>query len=432
MTRFLVFLYDGLTLAISLLIYPLFYFHPRGRLRLHDRYGCWDVEGTYTWFHAASRGEVAGLEPILKQYHAEFPDSNLLLTVTSPTGLEGLPECVHEARLLPFESILYLRRALKNVTIEKFVVTETELWPNLFTELAKRKVPLFFVNAKISSKTMPFYSLTAPLWRWLLRPFERIAVANLTTFNRLSSLGVSEEKLVLTGDTKLDRSPSVVEGSAPLELKKKINPFNLSVLTLGSLRPGEEVWWFDILTEACRAKETFVCVIAPRHAERFEYFTAELKRREFQFVRWSDCVENGALGEVIYSPSQSVQIFLLDTFGTLEKCYALSNLVFIGATLVPKLGGHNPLEAMAYGVPTVVGPYVDKIHELVDEALQANALLQVSSEEELGKVAQRFLDSDATLKEIGASGKRYCQEQRGATERVMEVLRGKSVRSPSS
>jgi 3-deoxy-D-manno-octulosonic-acid transferase len=56
-------------------------------------------------------------------------------------------------------------------------------------------------------------------------------------------------------------------------------------------------------------------------------------------------------------------VALVDTIGELEHVYALSDVVFVGGSLVPH-GGQNMLEPAAQGRPVVFGPHV---HNFVQE-----------------------------------------------------------------
>jgi 3-deoxy-D-manno-octulosonic-acid transferase len=49
--------------------------------------------------------------------------------------------------------------------------------------------------------------------------------------------------------------------------------------------------------------------------------------------------------------------------GELKMFYGLSEVALLGGTW-SRVGGHNPLEAAAYGIPILSGPHLHKIHDL--------------------------------------------------------------------
>jgi 3-deoxy-D-manno-octulosonic-acid transferase len=135
----------------SLAALPLFLLHPRGRQRIWERYGRWNLsQSGVIWFHGASVGEILGLIPIIQKWRERHPAHCILVTATSATGLERAACCAHHTRLLPFDHPFWIRRALKNMRIEAFVFGETELWPALLEELQRRAVPLILVNGRLS------------------------------------------------------------------------------------------------------------------------------------------------------------------------------------------------------------------------------------------------------------------------------------------
>ena len=82
--------YNFITFPLSLILGPIFYFSSRGKERLFERYGKWNLEGkTVIWFHGASVGEVNGLLPVIKKSKEYWPDTEILLTATSTTGIKA-------------------------------------------------------------------------------------------------------------------------------------------------------------------------------------------------------------------------------------------------------------------------------------------------------------------------------------------------------
>jgi len=52
-------------------------------------------------------------------------------------------------------------------------------------------------------------------------------------------------------------------------------------------------------------------------------------------------------------------VLLVDKMGVLAQLYAVADVAVIGGAWVP-LGGHNPFEATAYGLPVVYGPHMEQ------------------------------------------------------------------------
>ncbi len=389
----------------------------RGRRRIGERFGNWGPVGDVDWwFHGASVGEVQGLVPFIKLLRAEEKQHRLLLTATSPTGLDRGSSLVEEVRLLPIDAPFLVKKALRRVRAERLVVSETELWPTLLAEVLAENVPVHLINARISDYTYRWYHLTRSVFTPLLQRCASISVSDDDQRERFISLGVAPESIHVTGHTKYDATPSYAFEGARNEARQKFFPGidgETPIVVLGSLREGEEGIWFSALKRVRDAGLVVRVILAPRHAERFEFFWKELKAHGQRAVRWSD-------GES--SRRQGHDVLLLDSMGLLEQAYAAGDLAFVGATLVD-IGGHNPFEPAMYRVPVVVGPYTSVIREPVSRMRSRGGIIEIASEDELVKILLRMCGKDPYLHSVGDAGYGVFAEHRGAAKRVLSVIR---------
>ncbi|MCO6431856.1 MAG: hypothetical protein J5J00_13435 [Deltaproteobacteria bacterium] len=405
--------YSAFTALLSGAVLPLFLASERGRSRLAERFGCWNLicGEPLAWFHGASVGEVNGLLPLIGEYRKRNPSEKILLTATSSTALERLPDAVTHARLLPFDSNFWIRKALRQISITKFIVSETELWPGLISQLHRKGVPCYLVNGKLSDFTWPRYRRLRFIFGPVLRKFSKIMVTGAKAANRFQELGVAKEKIFVTGNSKYDQPPAITDGAQADRLRRELFLSDGAVVVLGSIRPSEERYWFPPIKEALESGAALNVVVAPRHKEKFEYFADELKRSGIPFKRWSEMGGSAA----------SERVVLLDTMGVLSGIYAIADLAFIGATLVD-LGGHNPLEAAQYKVGVCMGPYATNIKDVFDELLSKDALYLVKSRDDVAALIHKLLKERASLKVKGSRAFEVWQANFGATERILEKL----------
>lgn len=397
-------------------------FSARGRRRLGERFGDWgSVGGCEWWLHGASVGEVQGLLPFIRDIRAEHADSRIFLTTTSPTGLERAADLVHQGRLLPLDAPVLVRRALARVNCARFVVSETELWPSLLTEVQLRGIPCHMINARISDYTSRWYRLLRPVFTPILRRFSSISVPDEEQRERFVSLGVDSGNVYVTGHTKYDAQPKFLTQGAKEEARQLFFPridMDMPVIVLGSLREGEERLWFSSFRRAWEVGMSFRVIVAPRHAERFDFFWREIVSLNRRAVRWSS-------GDT--PASEGHEIILLDTMGTLEQAYVAADLAFVGATLVD-IGGHNPFEPAMYRVPVVVGPYTSVIRQPVSLMRDRSGILEVSNERDIFEVLSRLAAGDARLREVGERAFAVYAEQAGASARVLNIIRSSEAK----
>ena len=393
----------------------------RGRIRLRERFGNWEQfeEPVSWWFHAASVGEVQGIVPLLRQLRERYPAEVSLLSCTSPTGLERSGNLVRYHRILPFDAPWCVRRALARVPQAELVLTETELWPELIRQVLERNMSCHLINARISDYTIGWYRRMRGLLAPLLTRVASVCVADVKQRERYIELGVPRERVFLTGHTKYDTDVVLPSQDERQALRKKFFPLindQESILTLGSLRPGEEEYWFDAYRSARQASAPVRLVVAPRHAEKFNYFAGQLEKRGLEYRRFSELQQEGA---------GDPPVVLLDAMGVLQQVYSCSEVAFIGATLVD-IGGHNPLEAAAYGVPVCLGPYTSVISEVVAELERVGGVRRVASRDDIVSLIDELVVAPQGLQRIGQNALAVVAHHRGASERVLSVLRNES------
>ena len=86
-------------------------------------------------------------------------------------------------------------------------------------------------------------------------------------------------------------------------------------------------------------------------------------------------------------------------------------------------GGHNPIEAAAWGCAVITGPHVINFATIVRDMERSGAIRVVEDEDELAnRLAGVWLesadDNDAQV------ARRFIETRRGATRRQLELLKG--------
>lgn len=409
--------YSALTTACSPVVAGAMLLSARGRQRFRERFGGWGkLPDLGWWFHGASVGEVQGLIPLLSLLRGGEEAGDSLLTATSPTGLERGAPYVDHVRLLPLDARWCVRRALDRLTVQRLIVSETELWPILLHEVARRDIPAHVVNGRISDYTVRWYEQIESLVRPLVRGFRSICVPNKTQADRYIALGAQPEAVVVTGHSKYDADPRITSDEERVRIRRELFPradSHVPIVVLGSMRPGEERHWFDAFASQRQRGAAVKMIVAPRHAEKFSFFSQQLVSSGLPCARWS---ERNTWGET------DPDIVLLDTMGKLEEAYAVASLAFVGATLVD-VGGHNPIEPAMYAVPVVVGPYISVVADVIGEMRSARGVIEVSDADGIAALLERVVRRDPQLAEIGVAGQEVWQQHRGAAQRIVSVVR---------
>jgi len=359
------------------------------------------------WIHGVSVGEVNAARPILEAIRSEAPFLPRVLSASTAAGLgvAATVECADASVAFPFDLARPVERALTALDPSLVLLTETEIWPLFLERCARRGVPVAIVNGRISSRSFGRYRRAR---RWLARSLSRIALFAMQTeedADRVRSLGVPPGRILVSGNVKFDIAPPA---DSPVAQRVRSWARGRPVVVAGSTHEGEEA----AVLEAWQTLEPRpLLVIAPRRPERFDEVFRLLESRSTRARRSSEEGER--------------DVVLLDSVGQLASVFAAADAAFIGGTLVP-VGGHNPIEAWAHGVPTVFGPHVSNMRASAEAGIAAGAAIVAPTAADLAPALAALLGDDATRRTRSAAAAALVARHRGAareTARAVLALR---------
>ena len=152
-------------------------------------------------------------------------------------------------------------------------------------------------------------------------------------------------------------------------------------------------------------------VLVPRHPPRFAEVADSLRAQGVEFVTRS----SGA------ATAGNTEVFLVDKLGELLAFYAAADVAFVGGSLVP-IGGHNLLEPAALGLPVLAGPNNFNSADIARLLVECGAVRIVHDAPQISTAIGELLADPTARSNMGASGRRAVEENRGAVRRLMEFL----------
>ena len=367
------------------------------------------------WIHAVSVGEVQACAPLVGVLRQRYPDLPLTVTALTPTGAaraRALFGNAAQVRYVPFDLPGAVRRFFARVQPRLAVIVETELWPNLYRECGRRRVPLVLASARLSARSVGRYRRLGALFRDTLSQATVVAAQGTVDAERFRALGADPASTHVTGNLKFDFQlpPRTVERGARL---REQYAHARALWVAGSTHGGGEE---QALLEAQRrvraAHPEALLVLAPRHPQRFAEVAALLHQAGVSFVRRSQ----GAA-----AAAQSCEVLLLDSLGELLDFYAAADVAFVGGSLVP-IGGHNLLEPAALGVPILTGPYNSNSEEVARLLIARGAAEVVHDAAELGARVGALLANPEARVRIGAQARASVDSNRGALDRLLGLI----------
>ncbi|MGC8768232.1 lipid IV(A) 3-deoxy-D-manno-octulosonic acid transferase [Calditerrivibrio sp.] len=367
------------------------------------------------WIHALSLGEVNAATPLIRRLQSSYPDYDILVTTTTPTGSAQVQKNFGgsiEHFYLPYDFAPLVDIFLINTKPTIGIIIETEIWPNLINLSYKHAIKLFLVNGRLSEKSLKRYLIVKPIFLNLLNRFAILFVRDNSDAFRFKQLGVNEEKIEVAGNIKFDMKidERIYEKSAKLKdtLSGKF------VWVCGSTHAGEEEIILKIFSKLKDEFKNLFLIIAPRdplRSREISKLADKYKLKSIHRTKWEP------------NSNQQFDLLIVDTLGELLLFYSLGHLSFIGGSLVPK-GGHNPLEPISLGVPTIAGKFVYNFSELY-EVLQKEEIVQlVNNSDELYSVVKSIISNPDKRGLMSENGINYMKKNKGAIDTIIKKLKG--------
>ncbi|MDH7511822.1 MAG: 3-deoxy-D-manno-octulosonic acid transferase [Clostridiales bacterium] len=397
----------------------------RGGLNFLDRLGLRlsrrTSVGPCLWFHAVSVGEVLSLRRLFREIKKEHHDWEIYCSTLTSTGHEVARAKLTEAAsvfFVPLDFAWTVKRFFRALHPDLFVLVESEFWPNLLRISGKSASAVLLINGRISDRSFRKYRLFKPLMRRALQPIDRYLVQTEQDRERLLALGVQPDKTDVAGNLKTDVNLPELKPEDLARIKREIglSP-DKKVIVAGSTHKGEEAVLLSAYCASRKQKENVCLIIAPRHPQRADEVEKLAAGCGLRVSRKSEA-----------SPGRSWDVLILDTLGELAVFYALSDVAFVGGSLVPK-GGQNLLEPAFYGKPVIFGPSMHNFAFLAEEFVRRGAARQVSGLEDLTEVL--LFEEEIELQKMGRQSRELLSALQGATLKTLQVIESLMAASSS-
>ncbi len=368
------------------------------------------------WVHAASVGEIVAASPLIKEFHKEFPQSPILVSVVTNSGYEMANRIIKDA-----DSIIYFpldlpwlsAHILHKVQPRVFMPVETELWPNFLKAARHMHIPVMMVNGRISDKSVTRYRHLHSLLDDMIGTVTKFAMQSSIDAEYIVRLGANPDLVTVTGNTKFDQTYTAV---SPEEKQSMIAEMGLAenegIFLAGSTHKGEEEYVlhaFDAIREKFpRAR----LVIAPRDLLRTDEIISICRQHGVQAVRRTHLQKHPATGH---------DAVILDTIGELGRVYSIGDVIYVGGSLIPH-GGHNILEPAAHGKAIIVGTNMFNFKDTHVLFSKRDACITVGSGEELAQQALGLFEDVSRRHRMEQETLAIVRENKGASRKTAVLL----------
>lgn len=364
-----------------------------------------DTEKPLIWLHTASLGEFEQGSPVLDKLSEAYPNYQFLITFFSPSGYEVKKDALapHLVAYLPMDSSWNTAAFLSVVRPEIAIFVKYEVWPGIYRQMARQKIPILLISA-IFRKRQAYFKWYGGLLRTALRRVSHFYVQDSRSEKRLRSLGIKQ--VTVSGDTRFDRVLEISKTATPLSFMDAFKgPRDCFVA--GSSWPADHRLIAPYINQAGEG-QCFVLAphkIDPKTIEELEELL------EKKTIRYSNRNAGGL---------EEASVLILDTIGLLSQTYPYAEIAYVGGGFATGL--HNTLEPAVYGMPILIGPGFHGFLE-AEALVRAGGIQVVRNSTEFSTTLQGLFESPELRSEMGGINSAYILEQQGASDTIVDGVR---------
>lgn len=414
----MVIIYNLFLIFFTLLLLPViiiaFIIKPKFRAGFFQKIGFYFFKNNKkknVIFHSVSVGEVNAVKELVKQYHNNHPNENIIITTTTKTGQEiaqkAFKDIATKITYFPYDFFFSVFSFLNTFKPEKIVIAETEIWPCFVTCAKLMGIKVYIVNGRISPNSYKGYKKIKFFLTSVLNDYEKILMQTQSDAQRMVDIGAKEDRVSVMGNLKFDITPNLTENDIQ-KYKDELKTTNYRILIGASTHKGED----EIAINAYKAlKEKHPdakLLLAPRHPERFEEVAKILTLERLNWDKRSNKAD-----------FEKFDVILLDTMGELAKLFSICYMAFIGGSFT-QIGGHNPLEANVWGKPVISGAIVFNFKDVYKITVDKKCAVIVKTSDELTNEIISFYDNTLKYKTFCSNAKNVIEENKGAIDFVLK------------
>ena len=369
---------------------------------------------TVLWIHAVSVGEVNASIPLVRSLLDTYSNSEILVTTSTPTGSKILLDKMGarvKHQYVPLDLPACLNVFLDRWNPKAVIVLETEIWPNILSMCKERGIFTALVNARLSEKSKDKYNIVKPLAAEALGNLDLLIAQYDSDADRFKEINTAL-KIEVCGNLKFDQQvPEEMHSISSSIRDSWSDDGQRPTLIAASTHETEEEFVLDAFLEILGEAKEALLILVPRHPERFETVFEYIQNRELSVARRSNKDD----------VTPKTQVLLGDTMGELNFLYSVSDVAFVGGSLVDH-GGQNLLEPASLGLPLSSGKSLRNFQEIADELQESKALFLIEEQKELSDFFIDMISKPKKSARIGKASAKVFEKNRGVLIKINQSL----------
>ena len=308
-------------------------------------------KGKLVWFHGASVGEMLSIIPLVEKLEKNNKVSQILITSNTHSSSKILSKLKLKKtnhQFFPIDSNYYTKNFLNYWMPSIAIFIDSEIWPNMITNIKVKKIPLLLLNGRITKKSFKRWIRFPKSAKKIFSKFDKSFPSNLQSKKYLKFLGA--RKIKYLGNLKFSQMEKD-QNNLKDNIKKKI--ISKKVWCAASTHKTEEKLCGLVHKKLKLKHKNLLTIIIPRHVERTKNIINEMNELNLKVHTHSS--KNKL--------RQDTDIYLVDSYGKTKSFFKVCKTVFLGGSIVAH-GGQNPLEAARYGCKILHGPNIWNFKEI--------------------------------------------------------------------
>ena len=347
-------------------------------------------EGNLIWFHGASVGELMSVIPLIEKLETEKNIKQILVTTSTLSSAKifnkfKFKKTIHQ--FFPVDSNYLSKRFLTYWKPNLAIFIDSEIWPNMLTNLKKKSIYHILLNARVTKKSFKRWRTLKTFSENLFKSFDYTYPQNEETKNYLNLFHV--KKIKKLGNLKFSESTFDSKKLINLNLKKFLH--NKKYWCAASTHEGEEVIVAKTHQGLQKKFTNLITIIIPRNIQRTQKIINACNQLDLKTHLHS-------LNKEI---PNDTQLYIVDTYGETKSFFKICKIVFLGKSLIIQ-GGQNPLEPARYNCNIIHGPYVKNFHEIYTLLGKNKISFKVKNQSQLIKKVNELLKKDIRSKHIAS------------------------------
>ncbi len=356
------------------------------------------------WVHAASLGELEQGWPIIKKIRSGYPSHLILLTFSSPSGLEHFENdgTVDVVRYLPVDTAHNAELFVSTTAPDLAFFIKYEIWLNYLKNLQKAKVPTILAPAVFRENQIYFKGYAKNTFLPVLKNIDRILVQDQKSKDLLEEHDF--QNVEVAGDSRYDRALEI--SNQPFE-DSVLNDFSSEKFTL----IGGSTWQEDeeILLECLKENRDIRLILAPH----------KVNDENIDRIRKLFGKSNCALYSVPPINFRKTRVLIIDKIGILSKAYRYGSAAFIGGGF--QHGLHNTIEAVVYGIPLFFGPKHQNFVE-PQEMLDAGFAFEINKKDGVTALLKKMQANPHYYQQLCEKAANFPKGKTGGTAKIMHHI----------